>query len=250
MFFGAPLSGLEETCEGPDAFRAFCHRLCEEYAETADRLLKQWHLEPVIIGPSPARGPLEQDLPTWVDPFNDCFCSDDEGYQIQAATGRDLWHNNRSAPRLLRLASGPWAIQTTCAPLSEEKPAIGGLVVWKDKSNYVRLIRGLAGSREIALSGCIDNKDVVLGRGQMDLGTGQSVVLRLERTCERRQVRALCSANGSDWFAVGHCTFAVEDPINVGICAIGQIDRTIYHGAFPKGTAMHFGLLKIWLHQF
>jgi hypothetical protein len=47
--------------------------------------------------------------------------------EIHAANGRDLRHINLSAPRLLRPMSGEFAVQTACVPVSNEKPAIGGL---------------------------------------------------------------------------------------------------------------------------
>ena len=62
--------------------------------------------------------------------------------------------------------------------------------------------------------------------------------LRLERAGSR--VRALCSADGSEWFSAGEAEFPVEGPLEVGLFATGTIDRTIYHGAFPDGTAIRF----------
>ena len=40
--------------------------------------------------------------------------------------------------------------------------------------------------------------------------------------------------------------FAVEDPVSVGLVAIGEIDRTIHHGAFPEGTAMRFESVRLF----
>ena len=36
------------------------------------------------------------------------------------------------------------------------------------------------------------------------------------------------------------------DPIQLGICAIGMIDRMIYCGAYPNGTAIVFRDFKLW----
>jgi len=43
-----------------------------------------------------------------------------------------------------------------------------------------------------------------------------------------------------DWFTVGQVHFAVEDPVEVSLCAIGNIDRTVYPGAYPDRTATRF----------
>jgi len=40
--------------------------------------------------------------------------------------------------------------------------------------------------------------------------------------------------------------WALDDPIQLGICAIGMIDRTIYCGAYPDGTATVFRDFKLW----
>jgi hypothetical protein len=72
----------------------------------------------------------------------------------------------------------------------------------------------------------------------------ERVFLRLERV--REQVRGLCSADGEDWFSVGQIDFPTEGPLQVGLHAIGMIDRTIYHGAYPDGTAIRFESFTLW----
>jgi regulation of enolase protein 1 (concanavalin A-like superfamily) len=66
----------------------------------------------------------------------------------------------------------------------------------------------------------------------------------LERAGER--VRALCSADGAVWYAVGETAFPVADPVQVGLVAIGNLDRTIYPGAYPEGTAIRFESFDLW----
>jgi hypothetical protein len=164
-----------------------------------------------------------------------------DGFEIRAANGRDLLRMNLSAPRLLRPVSGNWVAQTRCVPVSGQAPAIGGLVLWVDKENYLRLDRGAIGERDIYFGGCLDNRDVLIGRGQLPAGKwvagGGRVFLRLERVAE--QVRAFCSTDGGRWFTAGAVTFP-QEPVQVGVFAIGQIDRTVYHGAYPDGTAVRF----------
>jgi hypothetical protein len=38
----------------------------------------------------------------------------------------------------------------------------------------------------------------------------------------------------------------VEDPFQVGVHAIGHIDRTVYPGAYPDGTAIRFESFQLW----
>jgi len=47
-------------------------------------------------------------------------------------------------------------------------------------------------------------------------------------------------ADGQAWFSVCQIEFALADPIEVGLCAIGKIDRAVYPGPFPAGTAIRF----------
>jgi hypothetical protein len=51
-------------------------------------------------------------------------------------------------------------------------------------------------------------------------------------------MNALCSADSEQWFSVGHMDFPVDEPVQVGLHAIGMIDRLIYPGAYPDGTAI------------
>ena len=94
---------------------------------------------------------------------------------------------------------------------------------------------GVRGQYEASLEGCIDNQDVVIGRGWLP---AEQFVLRLERTGDF--VHALCSADDEQWYSVGEVEFVADDSLQVGLYAISNIDRTIYHGAFPEGTAIRF----------
>jgi tetratricopeptide (TPR) repeat protein len=278
-FIANVLSGLEAVCENSKAFRTLCDRY---WTQAGDGPFVQWYLEPVgaVREPPLHQPPLYDDefidsvSPDWdwQDPFGDCSFEVQNGLEIQAANGRDLWHNNLSAPRLLRAISRDWAVQVVCTPVSGEKPAIGGrptiggLVIWKDRENYLRLDRGTTGERDVFFGGCLENRDVIIGRGRLELANQQMgksanrqigksasqqvgesagrVFLRLERVGDR--VDALCSADGESWFTVGHVAFAVEDPLQVGLHAIGFIDRSVYHGAYPDGTAIRFESFQLW----
>jgi hypothetical protein len=285
FFLANALSGLEETYEITEEFRAFCRRFREERPEVGNLPLMQWYLEPTqlyefpqnivrddfvgttlaVAQRAPHSGEQAPPLQGWVwhDPFNDCSYTVENGLRIHAANGRDLWHINLSAPRILQPVSGDFAVQTVCPLLAspstggkmeEDKPVIGGILLWKDKENYLRLDIGTRGKREISLGGCLGNKDLIIGRGRLPLVAQHAcndlnryyegrVFLRLERIGSR--VNALCSADGVEWFTVGHADFSVEDPVEVGL-HIGNIDRTIYHGAFPEGAAIRFESFELW----
>jgi hypothetical protein len=146
----------------------------------------------------------------------------------------------------------------------EQLPGIGGLAVWADKRNYLCLIVGYRGRRDVCFWGCLEGSDVVVGRGRLpsvraagrkaggsagrESGQGTDragiVYLRLERAGDR--VRALCSADGAGWFAVGEVAYSVADPGEVGLVAIGSIDRAVYPGAHPEGTAIRFESFDLW----
>jgi hypothetical protein len=248
------LSGLEEAYEDPEPFQAFCDRY---RSEAGDGPFVQWYLEPADVG-TVREPPLHHDefaaflSPDWVwhDLFDDCSFTVQNGLEIHAANGRDLWFINWSAPRVLRSVSGDWLAQTVCVPALEEKPAIGGLLLWKDRKNYLRLDGGVAGKHEILFVGCLENQDMLIGRGRLESanqrvsGSSGQVFLRLERVGER--VNALCSAGGKRWFTVGHVEFPVEDPLQVGLHAIGHIDRAVYRRAYPEGTAIRFESFQLW----
>jgi hypothetical protein len=173
------------------------------------------------------------------------------GLAIRAANGRDLWNLNRSAPRLLRPVSGDFTIQTICGPLLnaiDPLPNIGGLLIWRDDNNFLRLVWGNRGPDHISFEGCRDAQDIILGQGRLPHpnptdGTPLTrVVLRLER--QDNQVAALCSA-GAAWFRVGQAVFPAG-PVEAGLHAIGWIDRTIYPGAYPEGAGMRFERFELW----
>jgi hypothetical protein len=165
---------------------------------------------------------------------------------IHAANGRALWKTNQSAPRFVRSASGDVIVQTACEPAFsvEERPAIGGLVLWKDSNHFLRVDRGRFGPEDILFLGNLGGQPSFFGRGRLPLNDAGRVYLRLERIAGR--VRALCSADGTQWFTLGGVDFPVVDPIQVGVLAIGNIDRLIYPAAHPEDTAIRFTSFQLW----
>jgi regulation of enolase protein 1 (concanavalin A-like superfamily) len=86
------------------------------------------------------------------------------------------------------------------------------------------------------------DRNVILGRGRLP---AESIILRLER--RGGSVRALCSADGQHWFSVGQVEFPADDSLEVGVHAIGSIERMIYPGAYPEGTAIRFESFELWV---
>jgi tetratricopeptide (TPR) repeat protein len=141
------LFGLEEAYRDFTAFHAFCSRFRDEHPEVEELSLVQWFLEPAQVETFDYP-PLHQDdfvAPlspdwSWVDPFGDCSFELQDGLVIHAGNGRGLGGLNQSAPRMLRPASGNMAIQVACAPVSGL--AVGGLLLWQDKENYLNFWPG------------------------------------------------------------------------------------------------------------
>ncbi len=215
----ATLSSLDEVLNDPEAFRVFCRRLREDRPEIGDSEFINWYLEHAIQGDFPQRvakddflGPLPSEW-IWQDPFGDCSLRVQDRLEIYAANGRDLAvavereavRINRSAPRMLRGARGDFAAQTICTPVSvsvsdpaDVPPAIGGLLLWKDDENWLRLDVGRWGPDQIYFGCCVGNQGTPIGRGYLDavrdkLDVSGRAFLRLERVGPR--VRALCSAD-------------------------------------------------------
>ena len=68
--------------------------------------------------------------------------------------------------------------------------------------------------------------------------------LRLEK--RGYQVTAFCSPDGESWNFVGSTNIPTGEPIQPGLHANGHINRLIYPGAYPEGTAIQFVELKLW----
>ncbi|MEO2005230.1 MAG: hypothetical protein ABGY41_14165, partial [Candidatus Poribacteria bacterium] len=179
---------------------------------------------------------------TWHDVYDDCSYRVGGGCVISAVNGRtlgssDLWivrWQNVSAPRLLRGAEGDFGIETRVRPADDLTPAIGGLLLWKDRHTYLRLDVGAYGPRAVTFQGCQQDHDQIHGRGGLRSG---EAALRLERAGDT--VRALFREDDG-WRLVREAPWPAPDPVSVGLFAIGAVNRLIYPGAFQEGTAIHF----------
>ena len=91
------------------------------------------------------------------------------------------------------------------------------------------------------MEGYADGNHQIVGRGLLQ---ADEVYLRLERSGD--EFTSYCSVDGQNWLTCGKMILPIDDPIQVGIHAIGMIDRTIYCGAYKDGTATLFEYFKIF----
>ena len=84
----------------------------------------------------------------------------------------------------------------------------------------------------------------MFGRGSL---ASERHFLRMERI--GNQIGALCSSDGAQWFSVGQVEFPAGEELEVGLHAVGNIDRTVYHGAYQDGTEIRFESFRLWNGQ-
>jgi len=244
------LSGLEQASDNLPDFRAFVEKFRQEHPEVNRSLFKQWYLEAKEINPlegEPVVHEVFKDAlaPDWLwnDPFQDCAYTVRRGLVIRAANERNLHHINRSAPRWVRQEPirGDFTLQAVCQPASKNQPAIGGLLVWLSDKYWFCLEVGGRGLHEMVLRGFMNNADFVFGRGQIK---ANKKYLRLER--RGHWLSAYCSGDGKNWFYGGGCELSTGEPLNVGVHAIGHVNRMVYPGDHAEGTAIRFNEFWLW----
>jgi predicted ATPase/class 3 adenylate cyclase len=243
----ATVAGVEEACEDPSSFRAIVADAFGSRQARTGRPPIKWFLttaEPEDLGAKILDERFTgQTLPawTWQNPFDDSKYAVRDGLIVHAANGRDLWRSNQSAPRLVRPVDGDFAAQATAMPGLSDRPSMGGILIWKNDLNYIYLARGLSGEHDLCFMGSTEGQEVILGRGRL---ASDRILLRFEKV--DNTVCALCSVDGTEWYLVGKTEFSVDDPVMVGLVAMGDIDRGIYFGAFREGTAIRFESFELW----
>ena len=95
--------------------------------------------------------------------------------------------------------------------------------------------------------GYINKEERMVGRGLLPASDGNETYLRLERSED--EFTSYCSIDGENWFTCGKMILPLEDPVQVGIHAIGMIDRTIYCGEYKEGAATLFHNFRIWTKE-
>jgi len=183
------------------------------------------------------KGMLEPEW-EWIDPGNDSskrFGMREGWLELSTVSGNDLWPKaNLDAPRLLRFVSGNFAVETKLAPSPERVLQAGGIVVWKDKENFIRFERGTWGYDTIILQKCEEGLFQHLGDWFF---RGNPIHLRLERMGEK--FKALYGFDGEKWNECSQFEFKVNDPVKVGLHAVCL-------GSRIPSTATNFDYFKIF----
>ena len=111
---------------------------------------------------------------------------------------------------------------------------MGGLLLWLDARNFLRLDWGSGGRYELSFMGCLGGVNAVIGRGRLP---GSWVDLRLIR--KGAEVAARCRGDEGGWYAIGSATFAAG-PVAAGLFAVGLVDRTLYPDLELSSAQMRF----------
>jgi len=118
---------------------------------------------------------------------------------------------------------------------SADLPSVGGLLVWKDETNYIRFEKGMHTENEIQLVGSLGDHFEHFSRGML---ASEVLHLRLERIGDR--FSAYCSSDGTNWLTCGEVSLPVEYPIQIGIHAIGSVG--LCGGAMDTASSFPFPL--------
>ncbi|NJN81046.1 MAG: hypothetical protein HC802_01320 [Caldilineaceae bacterium] len=246
-WIASALAGLERTIDDAAGFQHACHQIATSRRADDPLPLSQWQLAPVDGRPGfSTQSDRENDFTRgwqWRDQFGDsAFSADQQSVVIYARKYyRDLWFNNQSAPQLLRTIHGDMALEVTCSAARPDRPAIGGLLLWQDANHFLRVDWGVDGPGSVTLRGCVEGRDLLLGRGLVSQN-GQ-IELRLERN--RNRVRAFCRIPDQGWSQIGVAEWPIREPIEVGLFASGMIHRWFYTDSYPDGTAIRFENVRV-----
>jgi hypothetical protein len=135
--------------------------------------------------------------------------------------------------------AGDFALQVQCLPSTLRPLAMGGLLLWCDMTNFVRLDWGGLGPGEISCLGAVDGRRCFWGRTSTRCA---QPYLRLERSGDT--VRALYSEDGRQWLLVAEAE-AAPGSWTAGLIALGMVDRAIHPGAPGGGGAMRFRAIHL-----
>lgn len=275
------LSGLEIACTHTgDDFASLVQQSgnWERHVEQSPLAPRQWRLQAAQPAADENAAPFFEDSfqgsirPGWQwnDPHGDCTCqigSKDlkSGLTIASTNGGDLWHLNLSAPRLLRHLppeADDFTVQTVILLTGDSNlPTLGGLLIWQDMENYLRLVWGLRGPGNLSFDGCQANRNVILGSSLLSIPSNNRTMpsrihLRIERRKNTLRALSACDAppqaNASSllsWYCVGQTTLPAGAALQVGLHGVGWIDRTIYPGAFLQGAQIYFERFQIYIHS-
>ena len=253
--YWAAIAALDRLLADPPVFKAFCDAQRARWPDESTAGRSSWY--PTVLQPLHDIGTGESCTVTgamlaqweWWDPYRDGGChfehctapAANPAVELVAADGRDFWYINTGAPSLRTNVAGDFVLQAHCGASARRPLAMGGLLLWCDGANYLRLDWGGLGAGELSFLGWAGGKRRFWGRARS--GCGQPI-LCLERSGQ--EVRALFSEDGRRWFLVGKTMLAVEGPWSAGLVGLGMVDRILFPGALAGGAAIRFDSLRIW----
>ena len=247
-YFASAVCGLELALDDGETFRRYYDDFRQRHPSAEQACFQHWYLEESDIHRVSNAVEVVDHLTeklagewTWCDLDGGCIYAVANGLTIDAPIFRDMHWLMFNAPRMMRPVEGDFAAQVVCAPAYGDRPGVGGLLLWQDKFTYLCLTIGNRSQNEVALEGQRDGIDIVYGRGLLRTSP---VWLRLERM--GGDVRALCSGDGEQWRLVGQAAFPADEQLQLGVQAIGHVDRTFYWASYPDGTAMRFRDFRLW----
>lgn len=143
--------------------------------------------------------------------------------KLRIPAGKDLFGENRTAPRLVREIAGDFEIETTVrfAPNSDYQGA--GLLIFRNDSNFLRLERafgGLGGGEEGIRFDRAEDENYEPVATPAEVATAAGVVeLRLRR--EGKNVIAFWREPGNrPWIEVGRVTNTYPETVTVGLIGV------------------------------
>jgi len=170
----------------------------------------------------------------WVNSAEDCtYQIYGKGIEINVPTDHDIWRSNHKGPGLIREIQGDFIAETYIQDGSAGKRH-GGLIVWKDTDNYIRLDIPSSGIFEniVYMTGNVAGNPIIFGGCSFKY---DKVWLRIERKGDR--FTGYLSKDGENWCYCGSVDIHVEDPIKIGIHALCYI---------TPSTSTRFEYFKIY----
>jgi hypothetical protein len=244
--YWAALAALARLLPAPTALHALCDAQRARWPASSPGARRVWHevaAEPVGGDVAGAGHEVTDQLLArwqWCDPYGDSTRRCGQGVELAAVDGRDLWYINLGAPALRIEVAGDFVLQVRCRPATLRPLTMGGLLLWCDGANFLRLDWGGLGPGEISCLGASGGARQFWGRARTDC---PQPYLRLERCGQ--QVRALYSEDGRQWLLAGETALAGAGPWAAGLFGLGMVDRTVYPGAPAGGAAIRFAEIRL-----
>jgi len=172
----------------------------------------------------------------WVNPAVDCTYSiSGKGIEIVVPSNHDILRDKLDGPRILREICGDFIAEAHIQDGSSGKKH-GGLFIWKDKNNYIRLEIPSKGDYEgtVYMGANVSGNFIHPGIHSF---RDDKAWLRIERRGDR--FTGYFSKDGENWYVCGWLDMPVEKTIKVGIHALCPEQPT---------TSTRFEYFKIYRH--